>query len=397
MLKWVSSQEGLKVVKGCSALSQLDNFDMVWSFPYEYMHGLLLGVTHQIWNEWKNGASEFKISKANVEFIEQRYLCITPTQEIHRLPRKGILQGASKPKASELKSWLLINSLPCLKGILHDEALNHYTLLVKSSYTLMKTEISEEDLNQCEQDLLKFVCYYEMYYGRESITFNLHTLLHIVESVKKTGPLYANSAFSFEGNICNLKTYINGPKCVDRQMARKHMQTFIFKLGNAVNLSSSTEVTEFCTNLFTPKRIRVYYETDSRSLTFYGRSELSEIDGIGEYLIYKKCIFKGSVYHSTKYSRVKKTDDTIVELISGEYGRILDILKKNQECFLHLRLFDVSPEYPFQNISHIKKIKCKNKNNKRVTSISDVRQKDILVNARNSRYLCTLPNTVEIQ
>lgn len=120
---------------------------------------------------------------------------------MHRLPRKGIIQGAAKPKASELKSWLLFFSLPCLDGIIAQEALDHYCLLVKSAYVLLKSEISEAELVQCEKDLCQFVIDYEKYYGEENMTFNVHTLLHVVQSVRQTGPLYINSAFPYENHI----------------------------------------------------------------------------------------------------------------------------------------------------------------------------------------------------
>ncbi|XP_031788995.1 uncharacterized protein LOC116417942 [Nasonia vitripennis] len=48
-------------VKGISALQKLQHFDLVWSFPYEYMHGMLLGVTFQIWKEWKSQECLFKL------------------------------------------------------------------------------------------------------------------------------------------------------------------------------------------------------------------------------------------------------------------------------------------------------------------------------------------------
>jgi len=73
-------------------------------------------------------------------------------------------------------------------SILHKEAFDHYSLLIKSLHMLLKTEIIENDLTQCEY-LIKFVGYYEIYYEAKYITFNVHTLLHIVESVKKTDPL----------------------------------------------------------------------------------------------------------------------------------------------------------------------------------------------------------------
>ena len=166
------------------------------------MHGILLGVTHQLWNLWKNGINgEFKITKKNVKYIENRYLHITPTQNIHRLSRKGIIYGTAKPKASELKSWLLYYSLPCLEGVVEQKVLEHYTLLVHSTYILLKEKITEEELNQCEQDFQKFVYYYELLYGEEQMTFNVHALLHVVDSIRQTGPLYVNSAFYFENYI----------------------------------------------------------------------------------------------------------------------------------------------------------------------------------------------------
>lgn len=147
--------------------------------------------------------------------MEKRYLSITPNQQIHRLPRAGILQGSAKPKASEMKSWLLFFSLPCLKGILDEKALEHYSLLVKAAYTLLKPEISENESQECEFDLLKFVCEYEMLYGEEKMTFNVHALLHIAQSVRKSGPMCMNAAFPFESNIYTFKTYINGPNGMD--------------------------------------------------------------------------------------------------------------------------------------------------------------------------------------
>lgn len=78
--------------------------------------------------------------------VEKRFLSIKPTYEIQRLPRPGIIAGKIKKKASEEKFWLIGPSLPCLAGILNDRALQHYSLLVKSAYTLLKSEITLEEL-----------------------------------------------------------------------------------------------------------------------------------------------------------------------------------------------------------------------------------------------------------
>jgi len=85
-------------VKGYSSLSELPFIDMVSSFLYEYMHGLLLGVVLQLKNLWKNKKSNFSLDNKTLNLMENHYLKITPTHEIHRLPRAGIITGITKPK-----------------------------------------------------------------------------------------------------------------------------------------------------------------------------------------------------------------------------------------------------------------------------------------------------------
>lgn len=66
-------------------------------------------------------------------------------------------------------------------------------------------EISPEELKTCEQNLLKFVDEYEILYGVPCMTFNVHLVEHLVESVRNSGPLWETSAFPFENNIFILK------------------------------------------------------------------------------------------------------------------------------------------------------------------------------------------------
>ncbi|OXU18996.1 hypothetical protein TSAR_015822 [Trichomalopsis sarcophagae] len=242
-------------VKGRSSLMELlPYFDMVWSFSFEYMHGLLLGVTNQ-------------------------------------LPRSGIIEGSAKPKASEL-------NLPCLNGILPDRALNHFALLVKR---------------------------------------------------------------------------------------------------NTNKFGSPEEVNNYCMNLFSHKRLSTYYKDGPKDITYFGRSVLVKIKEMGECLTYKKCTYKSTIYHSIKYSRAKKTDDTVVQLRSGEFGRIIDIVHTNNQCYLHLSLFHTFPTEPFSGVSYIQRVMFEETKNTFTTPITNVDNKIILLNVKNARYLCTLPNNTEIQ
>lgn len=85
------------------------------------------------------------------------------------------------------------------------DMLEHYILFVNAVYTLLKTEISVDELNKCEEELLIFVAKYEMFFGAGKMTLIVHILLHLVESMRMSGPLWATSAFPFENNIYNLK------------------------------------------------------------------------------------------------------------------------------------------------------------------------------------------------
>ena len=92
-------------------------------------------------------------------------------------------------------------SVPCLQNILEEKKFHSYLLLIDSIYTLLKDEISRDDIDRCEYNLLQFVGECEILYGSEFITYNVQYLLHYCVSVRKTGPLWANSVFSFEDAI----------------------------------------------------------------------------------------------------------------------------------------------------------------------------------------------------
>lgn len=103
--------------------------------------------------------------------------------------------------------------------------------------------------------------------------------------------------------------------------------------------------------------------------------------------------------YTTAYKRAKKTDDTVVQLRTGEYARVIDILKRNDECHLQLSVIETYAEHPFTPVDHIKRISNENEleANFFLRPVVDVKCKVLLVNARNARYVGTLPNNEEVQ
>jgi len=156
-------------VKGVSLLLFLPIFNIIFSFPPEYMHAVLLGVVKSFFFAWFDSSNNERPwyigSKKNI--FNDRLLKIVPSCEITRTPRS--LDDIRLFKASEWKNLLLYYSLPCLRDLLHQRYLKHWSLLVFSMHKLLSPKISVDDLRKSESALTTFVRKTESLYGPWSI------------------------------------------------------------------------------------------------------------------------------------------------------------------------------------------------------------------------------------
>ena len=65
--------------------------------------------------------------------------------------------------------------------------------------------MSADDINLAEQLVKNFVREYGELYGKESLVFNVHALIHIPKDVFRFGSLDEYSAFPFENKLQELK------------------------------------------------------------------------------------------------------------------------------------------------------------------------------------------------
>ena len=80
--------------------------------------------------------------------------------------------------------------------------------------TLLSESISLNDLINAEIMLKKFVFLVEELYGKKHMTYNVHQLLHAVDTVHNWGPLWPNSTFAFESYNGNLLKMFHGTQGV---------------------------------------------------------------------------------------------------------------------------------------------------------------------------------------
>ena len=323
-----TSLELSRGVKGPSAFMNLLYFDIVLSFCFDYLHTVLLGpVADMI-------SPDYHFSNSVIKKIDDRLMEIKPSHEVYTPPQK--LSERSAWKGTGWKSWFLYFSLPMCIDLLPLNIMENYAALVKCMYTLLKIEILVEELDECQENLEKFLKVFQQLRGIGSMKFNIHMIRHIVQSIVRTGPIAVTSTFPFESNIGFLKNLVTGTKGLGLQMCMKSMQVMSYRC-KARNFSSSPVVKAFCESLFQIKKFTLSAQI-KKGVTFFGIPKISHNEDTVGAKIFTKCIYQKQTYHSVDYNRGSKFNDTIIQLECGSIAQILQIIDmpNDGECYFRV-------------------------------------------------------------
>ena len=86
--------------------------------------------------------------------------------------------------------------------------------------------IAAEHVDEAEKILGDFLDKFVELYGRDSQTFNFHSLRHLCDQVRRKGPLSRNSVFGFESANSFLLKAVKGTKTklfVSTKVPHRHM------------------------------------------------------------------------------------------------------------------------------------------------------------------------------
>lgn len=211
---------GVYGVKGFSWFMFIPRFDIIRGVAVDYMHGTLLGVVKMLLQLWmdKSYSSEPWSVRQKLHEIESRYMNLSPPACISRLPR-SLIENFGHLKASELRTFLLFYSVPCLYGILPDLYFQHFILLVEAIYLLLQDSISISDLSKAASLLKHFCVKVKSLYDPRYETYNVHCLLHLADRVFDLGPLWTHSCFCYEDFNGELRSCFHGTQGVEHQIA----------------------------------------------------------------------------------------------------------------------------------------------------------------------------------
>ena len=138
-----------------------------------------------------------KLYYQKLKEIDSRMNRLKLPTDLGRIPH-SMSSGYKRTRGDDWKTWLLVYSLYCLKGIIPNSYYNMWTTFVLACKLITKRQIQVNDLERAHDLFVLYANKYVELFGKEKCTFNIHLHLHIKECILNFGPIYAYWCFSFE-------------------------------------------------------------------------------------------------------------------------------------------------------------------------------------------------------
>lgn len=319
-------------IKSVSCMIAAYEFDLINGFSIDYLHCALLGVTRLLMNLWlntENHTKPFYISKNRQIVLSNRILAIKPMSEITRKPRS--VSERKDYKANEFRTLLLYYLRFSLVDLLPMRYIDHFQLFSSAIYSLLKEKMSLEDVSIAERQLNLFADKFEYLYGKEHVTMNLHLLRHMGNSVRQLGPLWTQSAFTFEMN--------NGIIVKANHATKSFLHNLCWKYAIKSSLQKDCEGKIDC-NILVGGKVNI-------TLSLEECSEFNEQGVQVENNIITAYTFV--LFHNTKITSLKSktisTADFFVELCTAEIGSVNYFIVKNNEAYAFISMYNVKETF----------------------------------------------------
>ncbi|XP_071855030.1 uncharacterized protein [Apostichopus japonicus] len=360
MVKALDEGRIIRGVKGPTPVINLPKFPLVWGFPPDFMHCLLLGVARQLAELWFSSPanSVYYIGQPNVlNRLDKILKSIKVPSFVSRMPRP--ITERKHWKAIEWYNWLFYFSIPCLHGVLPEQYLRHFYALVQGCYILLQKSLSPEDVNTADILLFNFVGHMQLLYGEKAMTSNVHSLVHLAKSVKMWGPLWTHSCFPFETANGEIKNVLKGNRGIMLQAMYKFFLVRALPLFGA-NYMVSDRIKAFCKEMLSPRKLKPTEFMDSVELYGAGSVQLlsnaeqnallvNELEVVNEAVVYKRLGKDGIIYHSQQYTKATRRNCTMFYLSNGQVGRIQKVLCIQNECIILYKMMHFVPDNGFQD------------------------------------------------
>lgn len=309
-------QESHHVGNSLSNLIPIPGFDMVNSFPLDYMHLVTLGLVKKLINLWVRGpVINVRIPSWKIKKITLNLSLLKPSipSDFARKPRK--IEDFSRWKATELRQFLIYTGPLALKNILAKRIYNNFMLLNIAMTILLTSDISDKLLNYANTVLNYFVKEFESIYGQHMVSHNVHGLTHICSDYKRYGNLDACSCFVFENYMKNLKQMLRKHDKPLEQVIKRYQEkntneivniirnqqidtVFYYEHSNGPLIHNTCDPQYLKLVLFNKISINTQTSSDIYILTYSG--EVVQIENIAHCTLTKKSVIIGYAFQNKK-------------------------------------------------------------------------------------------------
>lgn len=382
-------------IKGLSSMIAFKHFDLANGFVIDWMHGVLLGVLPLLLDYWLgvrtiiHGGDEQPICIKMLNTKERailngRIVSLKPPSRINHKPRS--ISERAFYTANEYRSLLWFYLRFALKGLLDERLIAHFELLSNATYVLSKRELKRTEITEAGAMLNQFVDQFELYYGKNSVTINVHILRHYTDSVLNSGQLWCNSLFSFESNMGYIKSLFCSNVDVVQQIAYNYCIQRTIEFNDKKEKSISLKLTQ----VLRPKK-RVIANELCQILHASGL-RLSPMDEM--YAVSYEMSWKSELLKSVSSSSTRSAD-YFIELQDGTLGAI--------ECFIHYNGIDYVLLRQYELVKsnfHLKQVQQNRIDKYLVAKCEVIKRKLIYLKYDYSRVgyieiVCIEPNFVE--
>lgn len=201
-----------------SILESIESLDMVRSFPVDVMHVVHLGVVKKLVVFWLK-----ELSKNELEAIGSRVLIAEKYRPVEIRRQIRHLTCVNLFKAKEFRTLLMYTGPFILKDILDRQKYDHFLLL---HFAMRKLGYKKHhyDIESIQNLLEKFVQQFKTLYGLNSLTYVVHSVIHLCDDVELYGIPENFSAYKYENNNNKIVQNIRHGKNVSQQIHNRSIE-----------------------------------------------------------------------------------------------------------------------------------------------------------------------------
>ncbi|XP_040062561.1 uncharacterized protein LOC120835954 [Ixodes scapularis] len=229
--------------KGTSPLATI-GVSMVSRFPIDYMHCVCLGVVRKLIGLWLRGPLSVRLGSTSVSALSRELALLGKLSATDFQRKCRGLQEFDRWKATEFRFFLLYAGPVTIRKVVKPEVYKHF-LLLHVGIAILVSPSMVHMLDYAEQLLRLFVRECSVIYGKTSLVYNVHLLIHLANDCRLLGPLDNFSCFPFENYLGRLKTLVRSGNKPLQQLHRRILEERACAVSHTLDTAASTQG-EFC-------------------------------------------------------------------------------------------------------------------------------------------------------